>query len=109
MRRAILFAALLLVTGVAPARAERICDIENRLSTIKDNEQVTVSGRITNPYRASDGTYNYDLADSCGEAYIGSDRPIKCRGKVTITGKYNEYMSMLEFTISIWATRVSCK
>ena len=111
MLRTIFFGMALLLAGTALAHAERICDIEKRWAGLKDGQRLTIRGRITKSYgRDKDGNYSYDIKDSCGEAFVGRDRPIKCSGRVTISGEYDDDVSLDLFgQIAIWVTRASCK
>jgi hypothetical protein len=112
MLRIVTCCIVLLLASTA-ARAERICDLEDRFldaDTLSDGDTVTISGRIVETYdRDKDGTYAYDIEDSCGVAFVSSKRPIACSGTVTVTGEFDEEASDEELAISIWATRFSCR
>lgn len=110
MRRFPICCALLLASTAA--RAERVCDLEDRYfdDRLQDSEVVTIQGRIVETYdRDEDGNYSYDVKDSCGTAYILWDRPIACSGTITVTGKFDEETSDDEMAISLWVTRFSCQ
>jgi len=113
MLRTVFFGALLLLTGTGFAHAERICDMENRIEKngLNNGAPLTIRGRIIKSYKPNKyGMYGYVIGDSCGEAYVGSPRPINCRGNVTVTGGFElEMYADLFGQIAVRASRASCK
>lgn len=109
MLRSLCICGLLLLAGAPLAHAERSCDIDKRLATIDHNEKLAITGRIVKSYgRDKNGDYSYDLADSCGQVYIGHDKPISCKGQVSIKGEFDEGVSFDIFDIAIWVTSFRC-
>mgnify|MGYP002713103646 CR=1 FL=1 len=109
MLRSLYLSGLLLLAGAPLAHAERTCDIDKRFENLRDNEKLVVTGRIVKSYgRDKYGDYSYDLADSCGQVYIGHDKPITCRGQITINGEFDEDVSLDYFDIAIWVTSYRC-
>ncbi len=92
--------------------ASAICGIKADSGQLRQGATVSIRGRIVESYgRDSDGYYSYDIKDTCSDAaFVTSERPINCRGQVTITGKFNQlaFWGMMG-TVAIWVTQASCE
>lgn len=115
MLRTIFFGTLILLAGMDLAHAERICDLWHKADSgqLRNGATVSIRGRVVRSYGPDrDGNYShaYEIKDSCSVAFVMSDRPINCRGQVTITGKFNliEFWSMMG-EVAIRVTQASCK
>ena len=111
MARTILVCGAMLLATTALAHAERICDIEKRVAKLNDGDPLTVTGRIAKAHGPNDfEVYSYDIADNCGAIYAGHDKPIQCRGAVTINGKFDAEESIGKFgDIAICVTSYRCQ
>lgn len=115
MLRTICFSTVWLLAATVSAHAEPICDISKRWEAggLKDGAQLTISGRITdqNLSRQDEGMYAYWIEDSCPvPAFVVHNRPINCRGQVTITGSFDDEETWQGFgAIHIWVTSANCK
>lgn len=114
MLRTIYFGTLLLLAGMDLAHAEPICDLWYKADSgqLRDGATVSIRGRIVGSWAPdSDGNYSYEIEDTCSDAaFVTSERPINCRGQVTITGKFNQlaFWGMMG-TVAIWVTQASCE
>ena len=111
MARTILVCGAVLLATTVLAHAERICDIEKRATKLIDGDQLTVTGHIAKSYGANDfEVYSYDIADNCGAIHAGHDKPIQCRGAVTINGKFDSDETIAKYgDIAIWVTSYRCQ